>query len=170
MSHEKTVKPKVNVVLCWHMHQPQYQDQFTRNVHLPWTYLHAIKDYADMAAVVEQVPQSKVVVNFTPVLLDQIDELSRRVRSLYPGSIWSRNRGADHQLALDAMTILLGGHLRVGMEDNLYMGPGRPAGGSVEFVRRVKELCNLFGREIATVEETRKMLQPGHRQEASINL
>lgn len=74
MSHEKTVKPKVNVVLCWHMHQPQYQDQFTRNVHLPWTYLHAIKDYADMAAVVEQVPQSKVVVNFTPVLLDQIDD------------------------------------------------------------------------------------------------
>jgi len=74
MSHEIQGKPKVNVVLCWHMHQPQYQDQFTHRVHLPWTYLHAIKDYADMAAVVEQVPQSKVVVNFTPVLLDQIDD------------------------------------------------------------------------------------------------
>src|SRR5690606_9881670 len=45
-----------------------------RNFHLPWTYLHAIKDYVDMAAVVEQVPQSRVVVNFTPVLLDQIDD------------------------------------------------------------------------------------------------
>ncbi|HCB40470.1 MAG: glycoside hydrolase [Pseudomonadales bacterium] len=74
MSHKIDDHPKVNVVLCWHMHQPQYQDQFTHNVRLPWTYLHAIKDYADMAAVVEQVPQSRVVVNFTPVLLDQIDD------------------------------------------------------------------------------------------------
>lgn len=79
MSHEANAqksdaKPPVNVVLCWHMHQPQYQDQFTRHFHLPWTYLHAIKDYVDMAAVVEQVPQSRVVVNFTPVLLDQIDD------------------------------------------------------------------------------------------------
>lgn len=64
----------INVVLCWHMHQPQYQDQFNRDFRLPWTYLHAIKDYVDMAAVVEQVPQSRVVVNFTPVLLDQIDD------------------------------------------------------------------------------------------------
>lgn len=79
MSHESQTgnpesRPLINVVLCWHMHQPQYQDQFTRNFHLPWTYLHAIKDYVDMAAVVEQVPQSRVVVNFTPVLLDQIDD------------------------------------------------------------------------------------------------
>lgn len=64
----------VNVVICWHMHQPQYQDQFTRQFHLPWTYLHAIKDYVDMAEVVERVPQSRVVVNFTPVLLDQLDD------------------------------------------------------------------------------------------------
>jgi len=72
---EKTSKKApVNVVLCWHMHQPQYQDQFTRDFALPWTYLHAIKDYVDMAAVVEEVPQSRVVVNFTPVLLDQLDD------------------------------------------------------------------------------------------------
>ena len=64
----------VNVVLCWHMHQPQYQDQFNRQFHLPWTYLHAIKDYVDMAAVVEELPQCRVVVNFTPVLLDQLDD------------------------------------------------------------------------------------------------
>ncbi|MFZ5603290.1 MAG: glycoside hydrolase [Pseudomonadota bacterium] len=64
----------VNVVLCWHMHQPQYQDQHNRRFHLPWTYLHAIKDYVDMAAVVEELPGCRVVVNFTPVLLDQLDD------------------------------------------------------------------------------------------------
>lgn len=78
MSHESTKdtekKSPVNLVICWHMHQPQYQDQRTRHVHLPWTYLHAIKDYVDMAAVLERVPAARVVVNFTPVLLDQIED------------------------------------------------------------------------------------------------
>jgi len=92
--------------------------------------------------------------------LDDMDELSRRVRALYPGSIWSRNRGAHNQFALDAVTILLGGHLRVGMEDNLSIAPGRDAAGSVEFVMRAKKLCEMLGRPIATVEEARKILRP----------
>ena len=74
MSHKSANGAPVNVVLCWHMHQPQYQDQFNRAFHLPWTYLHAIKDYTDMAAAVEAVPQCRVVVNFTPVLLDQLED------------------------------------------------------------------------------------------------
>ncbi len=68
----------VNVVLMWHMHQPQYQDQVTGEFFLPWTYLHAIKDYIDMATIVEENPNAKAVVNFTPVLLDQIDHYARQ--------------------------------------------------------------------------------------------
>ena len=45
---------KLNVVLCWHMHQPDYR---YLGVYLrPWTWLHAIKDYSDMAAHLENVP------------------------------------------------------------------------------------------------------------------
>lgn len=95
-------------------------------------------------------------------LIDDTDELSRRVRALYPGSIWSRNRGAHNQFALDAFTILLGGHIRVGMEDNLFIAKDRYASDSAEFVRRVKKLAEVFGREIATVKETRLFLQ-SHR-------
>jgi alpha-amylase/alpha-mannosidase (GH57 family) len=62
------------------MHQPQYRDALTGQDVLPWTYLHAIKDYTDMAAHLEENPAARAVVNFTPVLLDQLDELSRRVR------------------------------------------------------------------------------------------
>jgi alpha-amylase/alpha-mannosidase (GH57 family) len=65
---------KLNVVLCWHMHQPHYWD-FERNEYrLPWTYLHAIKDYVDMAAHLEAVPKAKAVINFTPTLLEQIED------------------------------------------------------------------------------------------------
>lgn len=83
MSREPDKKPAVNVVLCWHMHQPQYQDQFSHEFHLPWTYLHAIKDYADMAAIVEAVPQSRVVVNFSPVLLDQINDYVQQFKRYF---------------------------------------------------------------------------------------
>ena len=41
---------KLRLVLCWHMHQPQYQDPLDGRWHRPWTWLHGIKDYTDMAA------------------------------------------------------------------------------------------------------------------------
>ena len=60
------------VVLLWHMHQPQYRDPITGVSILPWTYLHAIKDYVDMAAHLEANPGARAVINFTPVLIEQL--------------------------------------------------------------------------------------------------
>ena len=68
------------VVLLWHMHQPQYRDALSGVSILPWTYLHAIKDYVDMAAHLEANPGARAVVNFTPVLIEQLEDLSRRVQ------------------------------------------------------------------------------------------
>src|SRR5579883_3319623 len=70
---------RLPVVLLWHMHQPQYRDALTGRYVLPWTYLHAIKDYTDMAAHMEANPAARAVVNFTPVLIEQIEEIARRV-------------------------------------------------------------------------------------------
>lgn len=67
------------VVLCWHMHQPVYQDQQSGTFMAPWVYLHAIKDYSDMAAHLEAHPNAKAVVNFAPVLLVQIDEYLKQI-------------------------------------------------------------------------------------------
>ena len=74
-------KAKLKVVLCWHMHQPQYQDLMSGQYQLPWTYLHATKDYIDMAAHLRAVPGAKAVVNFAPVLLEQIDDYARQIRA-----------------------------------------------------------------------------------------
>ncbi|MCG8011212.1 MAG: glycoside hydrolase family 57 protein, partial [Candidatus Thiodiazotropha weberae] len=46
---------------------------------LPWVYLHGLKDYADMVAHLEHVPDAKAVVNFAPVLLEQIDDYSEQI-------------------------------------------------------------------------------------------
>lgn len=70
---------RLPVVLLWHMHQPQYRDALTGQYVLPWTYLHAIKDYIDMAAHLEAQPAARAVVNFTPVLIEQLEELSQRI-------------------------------------------------------------------------------------------
>ncbi len=74
-----TTAVRLPVVLLWHMHQPQYRDALSGEYVLPWTYLHAIKDYTDMAAHLEAVPAARAVVNFTPVLIEQLQEISARV-------------------------------------------------------------------------------------------
>ena len=73
-----TTPSRLPVVLLWHMHQPQYRDLLTGEYVLPWTYLHAIKDYTDMAAHLEARTDARAVVNFTPILLEQLDDLARR--------------------------------------------------------------------------------------------
>ena len=74
-----SVKPRLKVVLCWHMHQPVYRDLITQEYQLPWTYLHAIKDYADMATLLEDTPAARVVVNFAPILLEQISDYAHQI-------------------------------------------------------------------------------------------
>ncbi len=64
------------VVLLWHMHQPNYRDAQSGEYLLPWTYLHAIKDYVDMVGHLEAHPAARAVVNFTPVLIEQLQELA----------------------------------------------------------------------------------------------
>lgn len=68
----------LNVVIYWHMHQPEYRDLRNGEYHLPWTYLHTIKDYVDMVAHLEKNEKARAVVNFAPVLLEQIDDYSQQ--------------------------------------------------------------------------------------------
>ena len=61
------------------MHQPEYRDTHSGEFKLPWTYLHVIKDYVDMVAHLEAAPLAKAVVNFAPILLEQIEDYSNQV-------------------------------------------------------------------------------------------
>jgi len=79
------VDQPMRVVLCWHMHQPEYRDLRTGTIALPWTYLHATKDYVDMAAHLEAVPAAKAVVNFTPILLEQLEDYTAQIEGYLAG-------------------------------------------------------------------------------------
>ena len=67
------MKP-VRLALLWHMHQPLYREPATGTYVLPWVRLHATRAYNDMAWILERHPKVRVTVNFTPVLLDQIED------------------------------------------------------------------------------------------------
>ena len=70
----------LKVVLCWHMHQPYYFDHAAGEFQLPWSYLHAIKDYQDMAAILEATPGARAVINFAPTLLEQLDRYDQELQ------------------------------------------------------------------------------------------
>ncbi|MES2637441.1 MAG: glycoside hydrolase family 57 protein [Pseudomonadota bacterium] len=74
-------QPKLLISLYWHMHQPDYRDSISGEYVLPWTYLHAIKDYSDMAYHLEMNPKAKVSFNFVPILLDQLEDYATQFKT-----------------------------------------------------------------------------------------
>jgi 3-keto-5-aminohexanoate cleavage enzyme len=71
---------------------------------------------------------------------------------------WNVLATGPHQLPLTTMGIIMGGHVRVGMEDNLYLRRGQPVESNAQLVERTVEIAELLGREVATPAETRAML------------
>ncbi|MEB3284769.1 MAG: 3-keto-5-aminohexanoate cleavage protein [Candidatus Sericytochromatia bacterium] len=71
---------------------------------------------------------------------------------------WSVAGVGPHQLPLATAAILLGGHVRVGLEDNLYYRKGELAKSNAQLVQRIVRLANELGREVATPDEARDIL------------
>jgi len=64
----------IHLVMIWHMHQPQYRDPATGRYLLPWTRLHALKDYYGMVKLFEEFPSLHATFNLVPALGHQIEE------------------------------------------------------------------------------------------------
>jgi uncharacterized protein (DUF849 family) len=63
-----------------------------------------------------------------------------------------------NQMQFGTHSAWLGGHVRVGLEDNLYIGKGELATSNVEQVRKIREVVTGLGRPIATPDDARRML------------
>lgn len=80
------------------------------------------------------------------------------LRSLIPeGSTWSVAGIAQHQLTMGVHAILMGGHVRVGLEDNIYYKKGELATNPM-LVERMVRIARELGREIASPQEARQIL------------
>ena len=67
-------KSKIYLCFVWHMHQPFYKDLVSGEYHLPWTRMHALKDYYGMVKVLEDFPQVRQTFNLVPSMMTQIEE------------------------------------------------------------------------------------------------
>ena len=70
---------RIHLVILWHMHQPQYRDPVTHRYVLPWTRLHALKDYWGMVRVLEEFPDVHATFNVVPSLGVQLEEYASGV-------------------------------------------------------------------------------------------
>jgi alpha-amylase/alpha-mannosidase (GH57 family) len=66
--------PQLRVVVLWHQHQPFYKDLVTGEYRLPWTRLHALKDYYGMVKLLDEFPQVHQTFNLVPSLIMQIQD------------------------------------------------------------------------------------------------
>ena len=66
--------PALRVILLWHQHQPFYKDLVTGAYRLPWTRLHALKDYYGMVKLLDEFPNVHQNFNLVPSLMVQIQD------------------------------------------------------------------------------------------------
>ncbi|WP_435346452.1 3-keto-5-aminohexanoate cleavage protein [Haloarchaeobius sp. HRN-SO-5] len=92
---------------------------------------------------------------FTPPHPRQVQAL---VDTLPENSEFNLLATGRHQLPLTTFAAILGGHIRVGMEDNLYFERGKQAESNQQLVRRTANLVEHLGRDLATPDEAREML------------
>lgn len=88
-----------------------------------------------------------------------LKDLVYLVESLPPGSTWSATGIGRFQCQINAAAILMGGHVRVGIEDSIYYHyPNRELATNVKLVERIVRIARELGREIATPDEAREIL------------
>lgn len=72
---------------------------------------------------------------------------------------WSVLGAGRHQLPIAAMAVSMGGNLRVGLEDSLWLGPGQFAKSNADQVKAARMIIEGLGLEVATPDDAREVLQ-----------
>ena len=109
-----------------------------------------------------EVPGAPMQFNFvlgvpgcTPATVDNLCWL---VKNIPAGSTWTATGIGRHAFTLAAPAIVMGGNVRVGFEDNLYLERGVLAKSNGELVDKVVRMAKMLGRQVATSNEAREIL------------
>jgi len=96
----------LSIALLWHMHQPYYKDTKTGQYQMPWVRLHGLKDYYDMAAVLDYFPQIHLTFNLVPSLIEQIQDYAQN--EVYDEHLLLTERAAKELTDVEKEKILSG--------------------------------------------------------------
>ena len=86
------------------------------------------------------------------------ENLTAMINRLPAGAVFNVSGIGRCQLAMNTMSILSGGHVRTGLEDNVIYRKGEPARSNAQFVERVVRIARELGREPASPDEAREIL------------
>jgi len=91
---------------------------------------------------------------------DDVMHMKRTADRLFGGQYqWSVLGAGRNQLPIAAMSAAMGGHVRVGLEDSLWLGPGKLAESNAAQVRRAREIIEGLGLEVAKPDDARRILE-----------
>lgn len=120
-------------------------------------HLHNVTPFIDMGLL-----RPPYVFSFVMGVLGGIaatpENLMHQARNAPAGSHWQVIGIGRVQWRLVATALALGGHIRVGLEDNFYLPSGKMANSNGELVEAAVQLSRLVGREPASIAEARQML------------
>jgi len=77
---------------------------------------------------------------------------------LPPDAVWSAFGIGSAEMPMVAQTMLQGGHVRVGLEDNIYVSRGELAKSNAELVGRARDIITLLGGSVASTDQARAIL------------
>lgn len=123
-------------------------------------HTHGIWPLLDMG-VLKQPLQFSFIVNVLGGIPPLVESLQLQAKLIPPGSEWGVIGISHCQWKMVAAALVLGGNIRVGLEDHLYLPNGEMAKSNGELVEAAARLTRDTGRKVATVEEARQILQLG---------
>lgn len=100
----------------------------------------------------------QTVMNYQTSSYPTVDNVMHMIREFPPGTLWLCSGIGPFQLPMTALATLLGGHVRVGLEDNVYYRRGEKAESNAQMVERTARIAHELNREVATPAQARQML------------
>lgn len=113
--------------------------------------------------LLEQPIHFDFVMGVPGAIPGEIDDLVYLVSKIPENSTWTVAGIGRYELPLATHAILMGGHVRVGFEDNIYYKKGEIAKSNAQLVERIVRLAKELNREIASPDEARKILNIGRK-------
>ncbi len=108
--------------------------------------------------LVEKPYWIQTVMGYQTSSLPTVDNVLQLVGEFPEDSLWLCSGIGPHQVPMTTLALLLGGHVRVGLEDNVYYRRGELAQSNAQLVERVVRLAHELQREVATPAQARTML------------
>jgi 3-keto-5-aminohexanoate cleavage enzyme len=108
--------------------------------------------------LIEQPLWMQTVMGYQTGSFPTVENIIQLLKEFPEGGLWLCSAIGPFQLPLTTLSTLMGGHVRVGLEDNVYYSRGRKAKSNAELVQRTVRIADELNRQLATPAQARHML------------